>query len=70
MKKILISVLCVIIITTVIITATIIKNSKNDSKENITTVKLNEVTRSVFYAPQYIAINQNFFKEEGINIGL
>lgn len=68
MKKILISVLCVIIITTVIITATIIKNSKNDSKENITTVKLNEVTRSVFYAPQYIAINQNFFKEEGINI--
>lgn len=34
------------------------------------TVKLNEVTRSVFYAPMYAAISQGFFKEEGINIDL
>lgn len=34
------------------------------------TVKLNEVTRSVFYAPMYAAISQGFFKEEGINIEL
>lgn len=33
-------------------------------------VKLNEVTRSVFYAPMYVAINEGFFKEEDINIDL
>ncbi|NMM63186.1 ABC transporter substrate-binding protein [Clostridium sp. P21] len=37
---------------------------------NLTTVKLNEVARSVFYAPMYAAINQGFFKDEGINIDL
>ncbi|MDT8719463.1 ABC transporter substrate-binding protein [Clostridium sp. 19966] len=41
-------------------------------KENtgLTKVKLNEVTRSVFYAPMYAAINQGFFKEEGLDINL
>lgn len=40
------------------------------TNENLTTVKLNEVTRSVFYAPMYVAISEGFFKEEGINIDL
>ncbi|WPC41390.1 ABC transporter substrate-binding protein [Clostridium sp. JS66] len=40
------------------------------STNTVTTVKLNEVARSVFYAPMYAAINQGFFKEEGINIDL
>jgi ABC-type nitrate/sulfonate/bicarbonate transport systems, periplasmic components len=38
--------------------------------KSLTTVKLNEVTRSAFYAPMYAAINEGFFKEEGINIDL
>ncbi|MCX8129628.1 MAG: ABC transporter substrate-binding protein [Clostridia bacterium] len=33
-------------------------------------VKLSEVTHSVFYAPQYVAINEGFFKEEGLDIEL
>ncbi|MBU3158182.1 ABC transporter substrate-binding protein [Clostridium frigoris] len=33
-------------------------------------VKLNEVVRSIFYAPMYAAISQGFFKEEGLNIEL
>lgn len=33
-------------------------------------VKLSEVVRSVFYAPQYVAISQGFFKESGIEIEL
>ncbi len=33
-------------------------------------VKLNEVVRSVFYAPMYVAINQGFFKEQGLDIDL
>ena len=33
-------------------------------------VRLNEVTRSVFYAPMYIAISEGFFTENGIEIDL
>ena len=38
------------------------KNSKNINN-NITAIKMNEVTRSVFYAPQYVAINNGYFKD-------
>ena len=33
-------------------------------------VRLNEVTRSVFYAPMYVAMSQGFFEENGIEIDL
>ena len=33
-------------------------------------VELNEVTRSVFYAPQYVAISKGFFAEEGLDVNL
>lgn len=33
-------------------------------------VRLVEVTHSVFYAPQYVAIHEGFFEEEGIEIEL
>ena len=34
------------------------------------TVRLSEVTHSVFYAPQYVALSQGFFAEEGLDIVL
>ncbi|MEG0351611.1 MAG: ABC transporter substrate-binding protein [Enterococcus sp.] len=33
-------------------------------------VKIGEVTRSIFYAPLYAAIEEGFFEEEGLNIEL
>lgn len=39
------------------------------SKE-LTKVRLNEVVRSIFYAPQYVAISKGFFKEQGIELDL
>ena len=45
-------------------------NSSKNNKESLQKLKVNEVTRSVFYAPQYVAINKEFFKKSGIDIEL
>jgi len=42
----------------------------SDSDSDLTTVRLSEVMRSVFYAPQYVAIELGFFEDEGIEIDL
>ena len=39
-------------------------------EKDYNTIELNEVTHSIFYAPLYVAINQGYFKEEGIDIEL
>lgn len=39
-------------------------------KNNLKTIKLIEVTHSLFYTPQYVAITQGFFEEEGLEIEL
>ncbi|WP_025844292.1 ABC transporter substrate-binding protein [Paenibacillus ehimensis] len=33
-------------------------------------VRIGEVTRSIFYAPQYVAVEKGFFKEQGLDIEL
>ncbi len=42
----------------------------DSSKENLTTVKLNEVAHSIFYAPLYVAIEEGYFEEKGIDLEL
>ena len=42
------------------------KKDDNDLKS----ITLNEVAHSVFYAPQYVAIENGYFEEEGINLTL
>lgn len=39
-------------------------------RKDLVKIQLNEVTHSVFYAPQYVAINQGFFKEVGLEVEL
>lgn len=39
-------------------------------EEDLTTVQVNEVTHSVFYAPFYAALELGFFQEEGLQIEL
>lgn len=43
--------------------------NKKDEKEN-TKVKLAEVAHTIFYAPQYVAIEKGYFDNEGIDIDL
>ena len=67
MKKIIIPIVCIVIIAAIVITV-ILVNNKLEEQAELTTIQLNEVTRSVFYAPQYVAIANGFFEEEGLEI--
>ncbi len=67
MKKIIIAIVCIVIVAAIVITAFFI-NNKPQEQAGLTKIRLNEVTRSVFYAPQYVAISNGFFEEEGIEI--
>lgn len=44
--------------------------SKQSTQQQLTKIRLSEVTHSLFYAPQYVALSQGFFKEEGLDIEL
>ena len=39
-------------------------------EKQLTWVRLSEVTHSVFYAPQYVAMSQGFFRQEGLEVEL
>ena len=67
MKKFIIIIVCIVLI---IGAELIIYNncSKEETTADLTTIQLNEVTRSVFYAPQYVAISNGFFEEEGLKL--
>jgi len=43
---------------------------KGKEDNNLTTIKVSEVTHSIFYAPFYVAIENGYFEEEGIEIDL
>ena len=67
MKKVVISVVVIVIFLGAIF-AIYRGNHKNVETSDLITIQLNEVTRSVFYAPQYVAISNGFFEEEGLKI--
>ena len=67
MKKNLITILFVVTIIFISLMA-LIKPSKKEN--DLTVVKVAEVAHSIFYAPQYAAINNGYFKDYGIDIDL
>ena len=60
--------ICVVLAALVMLSA-VLCGCSQESKD-LVTVRLNEVTHSVFYAPQYVAMELGFFAEEGIAIEL
>lgn len=67
MKKKLITSFVVLIIIVLALVVFFLKDDKNENEE-LQTIQLNEVTRSIFYAPQYVAISNGFFEEEGLKL--
>lgn len=67
-KKTLIIIVVILLVVLLGIQAYLVRKSKTELDR--IAIKVNEVTRSVFYAPQYVAINNGFFKENGIEIEL
>ena len=49
---------------------TVFASKKDKEEEKLSKVTLNEVAHSVFYAPQYVAIEKGYFAEEGLNLTL
>lgn len=65
MKKIIIGlILCGLVIAGFFI----LRNNDQDDNQNLTKVKVGEVTHSVFYAPQYVADQLGYFEEEGLDV--
>ena len=79
MKKVIISLITALVALVVAITGFIVSKQTTKKVANtegteeikeIKTVRLNEVTHSVFYAPLYAAISNGFYEEEGIELEL
>lgn len=68
MRKALHSFLTAILTGTAILSLTACGSQAKPS--NLTPVTLNEVAHSIFYAPQYAAIELGYFEDEGINLTL
>ncbi len=66
MKKYLIIALIIVLIVVGVIVYFVTREDTQTS--SLTKIRLNEVTRSVFYAPQYVAIAKGFMEEEGLEI--
>lgn len=80
MKKNILYVLIVVIVCVLVALGVYYITLNNNNEDNNTVnqvsktetenfkINLNEVTRSVFYAPQYVAISQGFFEKENIEL--
>ena len=69
-RKKLVYLLVIVVIIAIIVSIIVIKNKTDDNKNGLQTINVSEVTRSVFYAPQYVAISNGYFEERGLKIEL
>ena len=66
-KKLLAAAMAALMAATSLPTAVL---AETETEKELTKVTLNEVAHSIFYAPQYAAIELGYFEEEGISLDL
>lgn len=59
-----------LVVLVLMLAGTLMLSACSKGDKGATVVRIGEVTRSLFYAPQYVAIEKGFFAEEGIKIEL
>ena len=69
-KRIIAYIAVILVILVIAVSIFIVRKQLENNTEQLKTIKVNEVTRSVFYAPQYAAINNGYFREKGMEIEL
>ena len=65
-----ISLAAAVVLTVTALPMTVFAVKKDSAEEKLTKVTLNEVAHSIFYAPQYVAIEEGYFAEEGLDLTL
>lgn len=68
MKKKIITSIFIIIIIGISILLYLNNNKDNNKDNNLTKVRVAEVTHSIFYAPQYLADSLGYFKDYGLDV--
>ena len=53
-----------------VLALTVVTGCSGRSKVGLTKVRLQEVAHSIFYAPMYVAIEEGYFEEEGLDVEL
>ncbi|VUX40183.1 NMT1/THI5 like protein [Blautia luti] len=59
-----------VVLTVTALPMTVFASKKDKEEEKLSKVTLNEVAHSVFYAPQYVAIEKGYFEEKGLDLTL
>lgn len=59
-----------VVLTVTALPMTVFASKKDKEEEKLSKVTLNEVAHSVFYAPQYVAIEEGYFAEKGLDLTL
>lgn len=70
MKKKLTSIILCLVLLSVSMFTGCGSDGKNPAKTGETKITLNEVAHSIFYAPMYVAIEEGYFAQEGIDLTL
>ncbi len=65
-----ISLAAAVVLAVTALPMTVSAAKKDGAEEDLTKVTLNEVAHSIFYAPQYVAIEEGYFTEEGLDLTL